>query len=1308
MIRYCYNCELEVEVLEDKISNAGLCPLCKTIILRSASKLQPGTILGGFQIIEEIGRGGMGIVYKAKQLNLERLVAVKVLADDLANDEEFVANFFKEARAAASLNHPNIVQVYDAGISNEGIYYFAMELISGETVEEHLEKVVKLDPQNAIDIAIKIAKALDYAWTAKQLTHGDIKPDNIIMDKDSCAKLADLGLAKCINDDFSEGNIMATPLYAPPEIIKGEYNKIGSQSDMYSFGITLYQMIAGTAPFPNDSPDAVIQMHLNQIPSSLQNYNSRLHPELVSLVQKTLEKDPSDRPNSWKEIYKILESIENAELDNEKQDEIHKVFKVHNAHTPKTTGKSKSIKKSYFSKIKTILFILIILPLLVVSILILINPNNCIINSDSITPSTETTSNLNKSIEKKQLSSLNKFKNLKQEISSCSLKVKIKKLKKFIKEEDNPPQEAIQELNSLKISQKAISNKRKKEQFRTKMYEISNFISQLNINEFSDIKQAKKYNEKIPQLLNKLKTEDYLKSCPQWEKSLIKSRQSLKNYFTNYEGYVIKQKQAEQEQLRKSHAAAQSIDAYYKLLSNYLQNKKIKQFHSELAQWQKDAKDAPEVFLIKAKFLSSNLQELKKLYDYIFKYPKALKNKKLPSKSYPPELLNFKVNKTTKIGLIMEFDNGKVIIKKTFKFNKISTKQLSVILIERYLKKSNKQTELPIEGFNAFFFYILLQEPQILNKALTTIQFPNDTIKKMWLQIKNDFNISNKETEKIKALEKISNYMQNDNYNAATELFSKFKNRFNSDSQKNEEYSFKNRHKLELSKLESMVFSVSPAVSVKNIYNKLIKQTPSSELFTQLIILEAKYYNILTIEEKNNIHQLKSKILKQFSNTNIKNNTSPDNPFSIYLQDTKYNFKSYSQLLNNNSKYSSKKNIESIATLLTALYLGDFLTAKKLYIKTNKISAFQLYKNKATAKWAGPLLFARGVLAIQLGNTPIASQDVMNTFLKINKKPSNPELKAYNTALSMEFALISGNIDLAANIGKSYKYHGNLQTEIETKIVLLSILTLINSSEISSKRINDIYEHALRKNIKIIKEGYSDKRLIEIALNILNGQLNSRNLKELETSKCVYPDITQRLIIAAVARYYFQDKRFNQKIKTKLLQILQHNLGHNFYNSETYKNFFLLKAALSESHTQLNKYTTLTLQENSLESLKLYPCFITIKNGCNYINNIITKDKAIQNIKEYGTASALVSRDFSQFIDAASKAKLKNIVQKKLKEKMYYQGYVCVIMNSMLYYNKLGIYNQVLNNIKGASKHFSWEEKLFLKNLNSMLFNNGN
>lgn len=310
---FCQTCNSIVEAVpveNPTDSVAGCCPVCGTG-LPAHRYIAPGTVINGFRVEREIGRGGMGVVYLAKQLDLDRDIALKVLSDEMASDSVFVEAFFREARAAAALNHPNIVQAIDAGTAENGIYYFVMELIAGENLELYTRRQGALDYNLAFKCATRIADALTFAWESKKLAHRDIKPENIILTEQNEFKLADLGLAKDYHDNSveNEDDLMATPAYASPEVIRGEMDKIGFKSDMYSFGATLYQLFTGHPPFEGNDPAVLCQKQLDEQPKPLIAIKPELPSRLSILIDRLMEKNPERRPEQWSDVLQELNEI---------------------------------------------------------------------------------------------------------------------------------------------------------------------------------------------------------------------------------------------------------------------------------------------------------------------------------------------------------------------------------------------------------------------------------------------------------------------------------------------------------------------------------------------------------------------------------------------------------------------------------------------------------------------------------------------------------------------------------------------------------------------------------------------------------------------------------------------------------------------------------------------------------------------------------------------------------------------------------------------------------------------------------------
>ena len=248
----------------------------------------------GYRVLEEIGRGGMAVVYKALQVSLGRYVALKVLNPYLAGDPELVKRFQREAKAAAVMRHPNIVTIYDVGEAN-GYYFIAMEYVKGKSLKEYLTEKGPLSPEEAIRILKDVASALDYAHK-EGFVHRDVKPSNVLIDRSTGrALLADFGVVRALHEGTHlthTGQFVGTVRYASPEQVTGR--NVGYRSDLYSFGIMTYEVLAGHAPFEGDTL-SVLHAQVYTSPPSIRRYRPEFSPKVDAVLAKMLSKSPSNR-----------------------------------------------------------------------------------------------------------------------------------------------------------------------------------------------------------------------------------------------------------------------------------------------------------------------------------------------------------------------------------------------------------------------------------------------------------------------------------------------------------------------------------------------------------------------------------------------------------------------------------------------------------------------------------------------------------------------------------------------------------------------------------------------------------------------------------------------------------------------------------------------------------------------------------------------------------------------------------------------------------------------------------------------------
>lgn len=271
--------------------------------------------LPGYEFLNKVGAGGMATVWTARQLSLDRIVAVKVLSPELIRDPEAIERFRQEAHAAAQLKHPGIVQVHDAGAAG-GHVYIVMEFIAGCTVAELLQRKVRLGEKHALLIAEGVALALQYAWDEARIIHCDIKPDNVMVEQDGTVKLADLGLAKVIGlarAAVDRELIEGTPHYASPEQARGEPD-LDCRADIYSLGAMLYHMVTGRLPFGGTAGLAAMERQITDYLPDPLDLNPELSPGLAWLVEAMMVKDRTLRYPTWRDVLGDLQEVKAGNL----------------------------------------------------------------------------------------------------------------------------------------------------------------------------------------------------------------------------------------------------------------------------------------------------------------------------------------------------------------------------------------------------------------------------------------------------------------------------------------------------------------------------------------------------------------------------------------------------------------------------------------------------------------------------------------------------------------------------------------------------------------------------------------------------------------------------------------------------------------------------------------------------------------------------------------------------------------------------------------------------------------------------------
>ncbi len=306
--RHCFN---KIEADEDMAGWRIECPHCERTTLVPMLGIHAGFRLAGFRINRRLGTGGMGEVWLAEQLMMERPVALKILTPALTQDQRFVDRFLQEAKIAARLNHPNIVPAYDAGV-DKGLYYLATGYVEGESLDRRLLRDKRIPEKEALRIVRAIALALQYAWNQYQLLHRDLKPGNIMIARDGNVLLMDMGISKSLRDRSADktqsDTFLGTPYYVSPELVRGEKSP-DERSDIYSLGATLYHLVTGATPYDAETTMGILTRHLSDPLPDPRDAVPSLSKPCAALIEVMMAKDRRSRPADWEQTLLDIDRV---------------------------------------------------------------------------------------------------------------------------------------------------------------------------------------------------------------------------------------------------------------------------------------------------------------------------------------------------------------------------------------------------------------------------------------------------------------------------------------------------------------------------------------------------------------------------------------------------------------------------------------------------------------------------------------------------------------------------------------------------------------------------------------------------------------------------------------------------------------------------------------------------------------------------------------------------------------------------------------------------------------------------------------
>ena len=304
----CPTCHNVIDITGLDAGDGITCPYC-------AHEFPITRQFGNFLLERQLGSGGMGAVYLGRDTTLNRTVAVKVLRPELVTDHKFMATFLREAEITASLNHPNIVQVFAFG-QHDAVYYLVVEYISGGSLDDKIMNLGRITELEGIEIGIAVARGLEYALERGGLIHRDIKPGNILFNQNNTPKVVDFGLSLSFETtDHFDGEIWGTPYYVAPE--KLERQPEDFRSDLYSLGATLFHAISGRPPYEGDEPNDVAMKHLSGNVVSLKAFVPDISDQTTYAVSKAMARYPEDRYQSYGEFIEQLEDAKRRITDPE-------------------------------------------------------------------------------------------------------------------------------------------------------------------------------------------------------------------------------------------------------------------------------------------------------------------------------------------------------------------------------------------------------------------------------------------------------------------------------------------------------------------------------------------------------------------------------------------------------------------------------------------------------------------------------------------------------------------------------------------------------------------------------------------------------------------------------------------------------------------------------------------------------------------------------------------------------------------------------------------------------------------------------
>ncbi len=1236
MRTFCVNCGKTEDIRKDAKGN-NVCAGCGRQVETSSANLSAGTLINGFLLESKIGQGGMGVVYKAKQLNLERFVALKILSDELAKDADFVERFFREARAAASLSHPNIVQVYDAGSAEGGIYYFAMELIEGETLETKIFRDGVISPKDALNISLKIAQALEYAWDKQKLSHGDIKPENIMLNSSGGVKLADLGLAKTQHEDkaLKDGGIMATPLYAPPELIAGDTYRIDFKSDMYSFGATLYNMLAGTPPFNDPSTEVVLKKHLNERPKPLSEFNLELNPAITKIVDSLLMKNPEDRPSSWKEVIKSIEKIHDVEK---------KVF--HKSHVNISPKDIEFIKKpstgpyvirepvSQGAKVvKTLVLLIVFLSVLLLALYM------AKLNKPPQHGNSAGTSSASSAMEKD-------WKKLKARVDSYTSPVqgvdeideyRVKNDKKLSvelqtdimnkrnellkrKEMNSSREQMVKDfqskVQSLKQSLGKDLSKEKDEDLNKLVVTIEGVFVGISKNRgilvvsAADSKYLTNKSLEISQVLQNRKNDS--------DRLLAKKAQK------DEEARKEEQRLMKEEQSKKrAELLAQNrlLDQYFLILSDISTSSDYKPLVKNLSDWAAK-QNLPPDYKKKVQALVDNCPA---------EYPTDIfiRNSRFFSQDIPlafedvPSDYKF-CEIDEKKGFVFENPGGKV--KWYMAWNKISPRNY-IALIKALI--SIPGTSITDKDKKMIMSYCVLRG--VGSTALEVISSkpmsPDDL--KTWSDITSDVKNIAKEKELIQKFSSMMTLRSENKNGEAAQVFLEIMSGTGGTV-------FGKRYETEFNHLATELKNFSPALNSLNFLlesKKLLAQQKYLLALANASTAKSRIGNYQALPDqvrKDIDFCVASALAGIYPTLAISNLKDMPPPFSMWeTENPAFQLAAYQKMKNSDSL---KDNPRVLSTLEMSGYMsaGSWENALDLF-GSEALDVDSIAKLESRlGPWTSSFLFADGLLLLRYKEDKPELANVLDQIFQSIHLSGN---KFTNTIMSLEYALMLREYGRILGAGLNFSDDENF------RIHLMRLLAHLN---ISREPVSREFSEELRKMKGEFEKDNSfavDMEFVSIIDSLNNGfrEFSDDQISTFNSDKIKFKCLCSRILLTAVAKKFAVADGVDPLLKFSgaVLSAAQKNIGNNLAARTLHLQCTAIKIAIAQDAPSMLVEVNSFLDNPSIGAISLYPKFKILQTALMIASGELQKnDDTLRNLKNFIDAAGMSSGDEKKIVEA--------------------------------------------------------------------------